>query len=243
MNGCRGGKLSRLSGYRLLVALLVCANILALGLLIREFAPAISPLPQSSGANTQSATGTCKKIAPPRLNSVKINAKHPGITKETSQLFYDVYGQAPGQIGNQIAMCSMAGEFAAETSYIINWQVSYRTQASGQCAVDTVAVGLRLRHIYPRWNNDSNAPATTVASWHAFMQHLATHESGHAALDQQYAAQILHTLQNLPASNCQTIGKTADTAANRLINSLDQANLNYDNTTSHGRTQGAILHS
>lgn len=233
MSNHRGGRLSRLFGYRLLIALLLCSNAAVAACALRESIPHASAAPAAS-------TIACANI-PPALSPVTL--KHSGLTVVMSDpLYYDVGGGTAAEINAYMATCNAAqGEFAASATYIVNWRISYKTLAAGQCQVDHVAVGLHTRYIYPHWHNDGQATAGTAQSWNTFMQALAVHESGHVALDKQYAAQMLRALQALPTQSCQTIGQTADATAKGLVSALDQANTNYDAATGHGRTQGAVL--
>ena len=235
MNNRKGGKLPLLFGYRPLIALLLCGNMITAGLIIQQTQKHTAAAPATSASATD-----CSKV-PASLSAVKISPKRPGLTHVASDpLYYDVGGATLAEINTRMAACGTAtqGEFAASTSYVINWQISYQTTHSGQCQVDKVSVGLHTQSTYPRRSDIDDAIAN---SWYTFMQHLTTHEAGHVALDKQYATQILHTLQELPADNCQAIDQKATATASSLVRSLDQANNNYDAATGHGRTQGAAL--
>lgn len=227
-----------------MVAVLLCANIVAAGLVIRDTSPKISALlvPHSQAAQAEPLYGKCGQSAP-KLAGALLSTQHPGLILQVSGPFYYlVSGTTPAEINARIAACSSVGqgEFAADTSYVINWHISYRKTNKGLCKVDKAAVGLNTRYTLPAWS-DPAAPAHTTESWNAFMQHLLTHEAGHVALDKDYAEKILSTLDALPAGDCGTIATKANNAANSLVRDLDQANAQYDHTTGHGRTQGSLL--
>jgi predicted secreted Zn-dependent protease len=246
MSNRLGGRLSLLFGYRPLVAILVCANILVAGIAAHEILPKVSAiLPGRAPAGSTPVYGACGQT-PSTLAATPISVKHPGLSQVASgPFYYAVSGVTPQQINSNMAACSVAspgasGEFAADTAYVINWQTTYKTAGNGQCKTDKVAVGLTTRHTYPNWA-DPAAPAATATTWNTFIRQLHIHEEGHVALDQQYAARILQSLQTLPAASCHTIGLQVDTAAKAIVRTLDQANKDYDTTTGHGQTQGAIL--
>lgn len=218
-----------------------------------------SPNTQPTNAGGASQNTTPRKsstpIAPITPNCVplesvskptapSINSTLNGLNQiPTQNVSYTVYGDSTAQITNQIHSCSPvisdSTHYAASTEYSINWGFQYQSNDQDLCKITNASVGLAILKTLPSWNPSKTASKSVISSWNNFILNLNQHEDGHANLDKIYADKILTSLQNLPATSCETINTTANTTANEIINQLDQANNQYDAATQHGATQGA----
>ncbi len=160
---------------------------------------------------------------------------------------YQIFGDTSDALRTQIRQCApksggqAAAEFTAQTNYQLTWRYDYAEIGNGRCQVTNASVGLHINQVIPQWTAPSAASPKLASQWNDFMQALTAHEQGHVSLDLQYAQMLLGDIKNFPPTSCgqmpESIRHLTDTDANQLI----QANDNYDETTNHGATQGAIL--
>lgn len=173
-------------------------------------------------------------------------ASNPGMHQNVQAAsYYTVYGNTTDEINNQMANCTPIGSdgdrYAGSTDYSLNWAFSYEDNGTGMCHVTAASVSINIATTLPRWQPTAGAAVGLNASWQSFITNLTTHESGHAQIDLAGAAQILSHLQSLADTRCDSIVSAAATKANLDIQAINQANDNYDVSTIHGLTQGAVL--
>jgi predicted secreted Zn-dependent protease len=143
----------------------------------------------------------------------------------------------------QIADCTpvrTGGLFAANTGYSLSNYYTYGVNPDGLCSITTAVVTLHVNQVYPAWKPTVDTQAMQP-SWDTFIRNLRAHEQGHVALDAQYARTLYDALESIPAQNCNTFKSSVDGKAAAIMDALVVANENYDNTTKHGTTQGAVL--
>ena len=213
--------------------------------------PAAVPPPAITAHNPVVVLQSCAPDSTYGLPSqLNLAADGNGLTQVIdAHSYYQVYGNTAAQIHAQVKQCAPNGgseagggdEFAAETGYRLTWQYDTTTDGSGVCDVANVKVGLHLNMVLPAWQATASASNGLNAAWQNYISSLVTHENGHAAIDQQYAGQLLNDLQAYPATDCGSIAASIQAKANADIAALTAANNAYDAQTNHGATQGAIL--
>lgn len=209
-------------------------------------APSSTPAP---GAATQSTTPvqTCvpytDSLVPTQIDLRSVSDGLAQLIDSPTQ--YRIYGTNAATLRSQVRQCAPAtngsAQYTAQTTYSLNWQYGYTRDASGMCRVVHPKVGLHVSQILPVWQPTAQADAGLPATWQQFMSALATHENGHTALDVQYAQTLQSDLNNFPATACDHIQQAVQHLADSDVATLNQANDNYDSSTNHGATQGAIL--
>jgi predicted secreted Zn-dependent protease len=205
------------------------------------------PSTQATGATAPMQT--CVPYATSTVPSAINLATAPeGLTKLIdSPLQYQIYGNSAGTLRSQVQQCapkndgSLSAEFTAETAYKMSWQYSYKVVSSGMCQVTRAKVGLHVSQVMPLWQPTGTAPSGLASQWQTFMDSLVVHENGHAALNEQYAQTLLNDLNSFPVTPCDQLPNAVKQLANSDVATLNQANDNYDSSTNHGATQGAIL--
>jgi predicted secreted Zn-dependent protease len=180
-------------------------------------------------------------------SSISLTNKADGLTKLVdSPQHYQVYGNNPATIRAQIRQCAPksgngATEYAAETSYHITWQYNVVDAGEGKCQIAHAKVGVHVAQVMPLWQPSLDVQSGLASQWQAFMNSLITHENGHTDIDVQYAQTLLDDLNSFPATSCAQLAQAVKYLTDSDIAILDQANDNYDSSTNHGATQGAIL--
>lgn len=221
-------------------------------------ATAAATTPATPGAPTSAKTSStvsavAQTPAPPRCSTASYSAPSQlnllsaplGLTQVVdATTYYQVNGYNAAQVRSQLQQCAPSAggsgvEFAAETGYALSWQYD-TVSAGGLCSIANAKVGLHLNMILPSWQATA-AGAGYAGVWQQFASSLATHENGHAALDQQFAARLLLSLQTTPPGDCGSLGSIVQARLNADVAALDAANNTYDAATNHGATQGAVI--
>jgi predicted secreted Zn-dependent protease len=132
------------------------------------------------------------------------------------------------------------GTWAANTAWVFRW--SYQPASDAGCRVALAKVDLALAYTYPRWTAPDDAAPGLVAAWDSYLANVEQHEHGHRDIAEDAAADLVKTLQELPAqTSCDALAATARASASQLLARHAEAQRVYDQETGHGERQGAVL--
>jgi predicted secreted Zn-dependent protease len=147
------------------------------------------------------------------------------ITFENAEVrFYTVTGSTANEIRNSINN-NRPGSYDGWAQWYFSW--------SG-CQDGGVQVNYTITVDFPQWSPPANLSGTLVQSWNRYINALALHEQGHVDLVMAAVPNFIDTLQNV---DCDEINATA----NAMLADINEANVQYDEETNHGATQGAIF--
>lgn len=198
----------------------------------------------ASSGNT-SAAGDIPSCTPAKYRlptPLDVQGLPEGVTTfEDSLQQYTIYGNTADQRLQQLQRCAPDGEYAGAASYQVTWQYGYIVRADGLCQIMQPKIGLHLAMILPRWQPGTNVSADELTTWNTYIRALSIHEQGHYQISQQFADAMLDGLNQLPAQTCGTLKTAADKLLEAKLAELSLAQKNYDDTTNHGATQGAVL--
>jgi len=198
----------------------------------------ITPSQAVGAGDTPACTPAQYRLPTP----INVSGLPSGVTTiEDSLQQYTVYGNTVEQRLEQLQRCAPGGEYAGAASYLITWQYAYAVQPDGLCQIVQPKIGLHLAMILPKWEAGSQASSQERTAWKAYIAALTTHERGHYDISEQYAQTMMHDLQTLPARQCSNVKLAADALLESRLAQLKTAQENYDATTNHGATQGAVL--
>ncbi len=80
------------------------------------------------------------------------------------------------------------------------------------------------------------------SKWAKYIEALINHESGHQDIATRATQEIMDTIYSLPnTSNCTEQNQQVVNLGNEIINKYIQEEIQYDNSTNHGVTQGAVF--
>lgn len=189
----------------------------------------------------------CAPQTPQSPAALDLNAHGTGLSAVVdAPRLYTIHGYTGNDLRKQVEACAPHGsgsgsaEFTAETNYQLNWQYDY--SISGPvCVITTVKVGLHVDQDLPSWQVPSGANAQLQSQWKSFSAALQAHENGHVAIDTQYAQALLDDLRGFPPTDCADFSASVKHLTDTDVAVLNQANDNYDSSTNHGATQGAVL--
>lgn len=167
----------------------------------------------------------------------------PDITE--SYVNYKITGDSANGLRQQMSMLGpsdIASEhFDASTHWYIQWQYQYQ-MAADKCYLTKVDVKLDISYRFPEWVDYAVAHDDLKNHWDTYMQNLKTHEKGHAENGIAAAFSIEQALKQLPAmQSCEALANTADNIAYQTIAKHNTIDINYENETNHGVTQGATF--
>ena len=207
--------------------------------------PTVQP-PAAAPVQASAAVANCSPYAGTTApSSLSLSSAPDGLAKQIdSPTTYQIYGNTAATLRAQVRQCAPKSDdasgaiFTAQTIYKLTWQYSYVSIGDGSCKISHAKVGLHVMQIMPFWQPTT---AALGSQWQSFMGALATHENGHTALDTQYAQTLLDDLNGFPATPCGQLAQSVKHITDSDVATLNQANDNYDSSTNHGATQGAIL--
>lgn len=129
--------------------------------------------------------------------------------------------------------------FRGYTRWHVRWNYRWWREASGRCRITEVTTRLFTEVQLPELRG---ASAQHQAAFDRYVQALSRHEQGHVQLGRDAAQAIDRAITALPeASDCATLQRAADALGHRLLREHAEREKDYDRTTRHGATQGAIL--
>jgi len=129
--------------------------------------------------------------------------------------------------------------FDAYTDWHITWVYPYST-VDGQCTTGPVQVSVQVSFTLPQWEPPSGAPKDLAVKWDAYVDALQRHEDGHKDIAAAAGYEIHQVLSALPGHPTRDkLEQSADSAGERILDKYRQQELDYDQSTNHGATQGA----
>ena len=110
------------------------------------------------------------------------------------------------------------------------------------CEVANAVITMTITMTLPMLENPSNLQPDVAARWDNFITNTITHEMGHVKLGIDGATEYRRNLGNyLPAMSCDLLKLQLNNLFKKEFAEIDTANINYDKTTNHGATQGAVF--
>ncbi len=169
--------------------------------------------------------------AEPMVHEQYANYKITGHTADALRAQMSMFG--PSDIASE--------HFDASTKWYIQWQYHYQPVTNG-CYLTKVDVKVDITYHFPEWSDYALADDGLKHHWDTYMEHLKTHERGHAENGVAAAVAIERALTALPAmQSCEDLASTADNIAYKVIAEHNTKDINYENETNHGATQGATF--
>jgi predicted secreted Zn-dependent protease len=148
--------------------------------------------------------------------------------------WYEVFGRTRTEILESLLRHSPEAGVGAHVAASTSWQVSWHLSQddSGHCRPDQPAtIQKDVRVELPAWQVPPTASQAEEHEWMAYVRALAAHEAGHVARINA-AADALGT--ELKGETCDD----ANAAGYEALDALHAANIDYDEATQYGATQG-----
>jgi predicted secreted Zn-dependent protease len=131
--------------------------------------------------------------------------------------------------------------YDAFTSWYVKWQYEYYSRP-GNCIIDWVDVSVDVEYTLPRWATRFLGGKETRIKWLKYIEALKKHEQGHGNFGISAARDIEKALLNIGSrQRCDRLGADANAIGYKILNEYRKKEIEYDRTTGHGRTQGAVF--
>jgi predicted secreted Zn-dependent protease len=131
--------------------------------------------------------------------------------------------------------------YDARTDWMLRWSYRY-VRTGNQCTLRSITSQVNVTLIYPKWQPQSNVSRSLLTDWNRYITALQVHEEGHKDHGIAAGRDIVKKLSQLPPyPSCQELGKAANALAQSISKSYNQRDVDYDSTTRHGYTQGAVF--
>jgi len=167
----------------------------------------------------------------------------PLVRVHTSYFYVD--GPSATVLAAQIEQIGPPGadgkRYAGKTRWDEQWKFKHE-QHGVTCEMKEVAVAVGVAQTLPKWRSEKKGVAALKTRWQQFTDALKRHEDGHkdhgVAAGREIEAALLAAK---PASNCEDLAASANSAADAIVKRYQKLDQEYDRKTGHGRTQGAAL--
>lgn len=143
--------------------------------------------------------------------------------------FYDVGGSTESEIRTQLNARGPGG-YDAFTKWYVRW--SWPGYGTAECRLQDAEVSYDMTVLFPRWTPTTHATPELISKWNDYLYALAVHENGHV---DNVVAHYPAVVAAIKGSTCLS----AESAAQAVLQQMREFDLRYDDTTDHGRTQGA----
>lgn len=111
----------------------------------------------------------------------------------------------------------------------------------GGCSCTGLRTTTTIATTMPRWLPPADVLPEVKEQWTHYFTNLLQHEVGHARIGMAAAAEVDRQIrQNSAASDCQTLKRTIDERANRIVEAHRAKDREYDQRTNHGRPTNGL---
>jgi len=127
------------------------------------------------------------------------------------------------------------------TSWDVKWDHGY-DQASETCAINSFRPIVEITFRYPRWKRTDDAPRALMEKWDRYLKNLIIHENGHRDMVVDAANDLSRAVAQLsPAPTCGDLDRNVRALFRKRMEIMNEEQREYDKTTKHGTTQGAVF--
>ena len=129
--------------------------------------------------------------------------------------------------------------FHGYTRWYVRWQFQWAPDPQGRCRITKVNTRLTTEVQLPDLRRGTEAQQ---ARFDRYLPALSQHEQGHVQVGRDAAQAIDRAIADMPAAaDCATLERNANTLGQALLQEHVEREKQFDVTTGHGATQGALL--
>lgn len=165
-----------------------------------------------------------------------------GVRLDDDVVTYPVEGRTVGEVRVALARAALRHTgtfFHGLQQSTLSWRWQALAPVPGGCAARGVEVVATSRITVPRWTPTPDAEPGLAERWAAYDAALRVHERGHEALAVDAAGALVRTLRGLRPASCAFAPSALNAEGRRMTAELAARERAYDDSTGHGRTQGA----
>lgn len=160
---------------------------------------------------------------------------------------YDIAGTTTAELWQDIARHgpvdpATGAHFAGDLRWEVRWNY-HLDDAPGSCRVGSIDVTIESTMTIPRWTNAGLGPEALQVAWSVFLSRLKLHESGHRDNAVKAAQAVREAIAGAAgqAATCGGLAARLNAAAHDAFQHWKKLDQDYDASTRHGITQGAVL--
>lgn len=167
----------------------------------------------------------------------------PSVTEKYE--YYEISGDCEKDLRGQMRQNGVTWndgkKYQSLTIWHVTWDYDYdRTPQA--CVADSFRAKVEIIFRYPRWVRSDAAAPSLVEKWDEYMRHLTVHENGHRDMAVAAAAELSRAVAALPpATTCAELDRRVRALCRVRMQKLSEDERGYDETTGHGKTQGAVF--
>lgn len=160
---------------------------------------------------------------------------------------YKIQGKTAAELRSQMSQLGPMNQdegkrFDASTKWDLDAQLTFGGKKGVSCQFKTISVTVKTTFILPDWTPPVGTPQPLIDRWKKHLAALQTHENGHKQLGIDAGNDFLSQLKAIPsAASCDALQKTAAQKRDAVKAAFKQKHKDYDTTTNHGATQGAVF--
>lgn len=167
-------------------------------------------------------------------NTVKLSKPKIGLNIITN--YYNIQGLTENDLRQQMNTLGPTDSYGRHDAYT-KWDITWMKPCNG-----LPSVKVNIVFTYPNWLKPDNPDSNLDSKWTRYIEALKNHESGHQDIATRATQEIMDTLYTLPISNnCVEHNQQVINLGNEIIDKYKQQEVQYDTSTNHGRTQGAVF--
>jgi predicted secreted Zn-dependent protease len=215
--------------------------------------PTLAPTRTPTGARTSLPTRPAPTLgsnpyaiivatptAPPIINPVDFNSTFKVVT-------YTVTGKTANELSRSLDAQAISDPHEPRSKYyaLTEWYVaanwSWKTTGRG-CELDRSSISVALTMTLPALATRQGIASDALTKWDPFIANTITHEKGHVTRALDGARNYQRELGNLaPLNDCSGMNSRMNEIFKRHLDQIDRINVQYDDETDHGVTQGAVF--
>jgi predicted secreted Zn-dependent protease len=158
-----------------------------------------------------------------------------------SNTYYDIHGNTLEQLMSEMHHKGGRTFGAAWTDWRVYWMAD-RAQTPQGFVVTKSNTKLTITYLYPRWGDESKAPAELRKKWDAYCKAVIIHEKGHGAIAMEAAREVDKAVMAVkPEKYAQSLEGRVSVAGNKVLKKYIEKEAEYDKVTKFGQKQGATF--
>lgn len=178
----------------------------------------------------------------PQARAQSVPAIPAGPSVHLEYAYYPVYGRDAAEVLQSLKKNaprtdgdSFFGLTTSQTGF------SYQLVSIGpRCTLENLGVRTEIRITLPRWKPPRNTPQALLDQWDKFMAQLTEHELWHAETSRRGTDEIYNVVRGMEGGACNALDARARREINKLSESIERRNEEYDRLTDHGRKEGIV---
>jgi predicted secreted Zn-dependent protease len=216
--------------------------------------PTLAPTRTPTGARTSLPTRPAQTLgsnpyaiivatptAPAIINPVDFNSTFKVVT-------YTVTGKTANELSRSLDAQAISDPHEPRSKYyaLVEWYVGYDPpqlkQTARGCELDRANVTIVLTMTLPALTTRQGIASDVLSRWDTFLANTITHEKGHVTRALDGVRNLQRDFGNLPPqSDCRMMDIRIRDVFKKNFDQIDRVNVQYDDETDHGVTQGAVF--